>query len=149
MINKLFNFDERNKTIFLKVSTSMYFFTLLYLTISFYYKQYFLGIEISQQEDTAVLLTLNAILFLSFYFFFSGTRLRINKAKRFILLYFVFVSVGTSFTFIKYFVFNGISFSWQFAIEKFLIVAVVSTVLTLLYMFFAHLGYKRIEKDIS
>jgi len=148
--NKPFlNMDERNKQIALKVIAMMYFFTFISLLGIMFYKQFTLGKTVADFEAVAMLVTVNAIFLISALLFFGALPIRRLKFKNIIVLYIVFVLMGSIFTYVKYNIVQKANLSVEQLAGKLFIIFTLTALLMGFWMLFSYLGKRKIEKELN
>ena len=141
--------DERNKQIACKVISKMYFLTIIAITGIVIYRQFALGQNISDFEDVAVILTINSLFLISALLYFGAIQVRRLKIKSILIIYMVFVVLGSLFTYAKYNIFQsqGLTFSQLF--DKFIIVITIIGLIMGFWILLSILGKKRLDKEIE
>ncbi len=119
------NMDERNKLIALKITTIMYFLTIIALQGVVMYRQFALGQSIYDFEDFAIILTVNSLFLISALLYFGAIPLQKIKIKIILSFYAAIVILGSLFTYIKYNVFQGADLSFSQLFDKFLIIIAI------------------------
>lgn len=143
------NMDERNKQIALKVIAMMYFFTFISLLGIMFYKQFALGKTVADFEAVAILVTVNVIFLISALLFFGALPIRRLKFKNIIVLYIVFVLMGSIFTYVKYNIVRKSNLSVEQLAEKLFIIFTLTALLMGFWMLFSYLGKRKIEKELN
>lgn len=144
-----FNMDERNKQLALSISTVMYFFTLISLGSVMIYRQFVLKQDISNFEDIAIIMTVNSLFFLSAFFYFGLFSVKKLKIKTILIVYLGFVLIGSAFTYIKYNILDNAGLSITEMLDKTIIVAGITGIISLFFIVFTILGKRRLEKEIE
>ena len=150
MTNKPFKLDERDLNIFRKICTTLYLITIYTLIGIISYRQFVLHQPMKEWNDIAMLLTINILAALGAYLYITGV-VDISKFKlHHVLIGFVgFVTIGFTFTIIKYAVILGQDLSWVDVWDSLWIVVKISGLLALGLSLLAYLGSRRIEKLIE
>ncbi|HKK61701.1 MAG TPA: hypothetical protein VJ951_04025 [Bacteroidales bacterium] len=143
------NMDERNKQIALKVIAMMYFFTFISLLGIMFYKQFTLGKTVADFEAVAILVTVNVIFLISALLFFGALPIRRLKFKNIIVLYIVFVLMGSIFTYVKYNIVQKANLSVEQLAGKLFIIFTLTALLMGFWMLFSYLGKRKIEKELN
>lgn len=141
--------DERNKQLALSISTVMYFFTLISLGSVMIYRQFVLKQDISNFEDIAIIMTVNSLFLLSAFFYFGLFSVKKLKIKTILIVYLGFVLIGSAFTYIKYNILDNAGLSITEMLDKTIIVAGITGIISLFFIVFTILGKRRLEKEIE
>lgn len=149
MVKPPFPIDERNKNILGRIFTIMYLLTLISLMVIIFYRQFILQQETSEYNDIAVLFTFNTIILIAAVLYFGGVPVPHIKPVSIVKLYALFVIFGFAFTFLKYklLVENPLSVGAIFA--KVQIVMVICGLFIVVWLLFAWLGKRRLEKELE
>lgn len=147
--NKHIKIDERNRQIGYRVISVMYFITIFTMQMIILYRQFVLGQQISEFEDLAILVTINSVFLISALLYFGAVSIRRMKIKTIIGFYFLFVILGTIFTYFKYFIFTDNHIPIQQFITKIFIVAAIVALLMSFWVIMSVLGNKRTEKELE
>ncbi len=148
--NKMpFNMDERSKQVAYKIIAIMYFLTILSMQGIVLYRQFVLGQEIGDFEDIAVIMTVNSLFLISALLYFGAIPIRKLKVKSLILIYLLFVVMGSVFTYLKYNVFQSPGLSFKQLFDKLIIVFAVIGIMMLFFILFSYLGKRRLDKEIE
>jgi len=140
--------DERNVSIIHKVSYIMYFTTLILLIISLFYRQFVLHQLVDEYKDIANIIVFNAVVLVAGILFMGGVTFPRIRIRFIILIYILFVSVGFLFTLFKYAILLNTPLSLPEALDKLFIILVICGAFMFVYVLFAYLGHKKIEKEI-
>lgn len=119
------NMDERNRHIAYKVVAVMYFLTIIAIYGIILYRQFLLGQEISEFEDIAIIMTINSLFLISALLYFGAIQIRRLKIKSILLIYVVFVVLGSLFTYAKYNIFQSPGLSFQQLFDKLIIIMTI------------------------
>jgi len=150
MNKKSFKPDEREMNVFRKICTTMYIITIYALMGIVSYRQFVLGQPHQQWDDIAMLMTINVIVVIGALLYASGSiSLKKIKLRNLIVGYIGFVTIGFTFTIIKYAFFDGTHIDLAFALDTLKIILLVSGILILVWIFLAYLGNRKIEKRIK
>jgi hypothetical protein len=136
--------DEREKGIFYKVSSIMYFITVYALIAALLYRDFILGQSTGEFNDIAIIVTFNVLGFVSLLFYLGGVSFKKLKPLTILVLYLGLVAVGT--------VFNILTKplrSFGAIVDNLLIIAPISVGIIGLYVLFAYAGKRKIDKDMS
>ena len=143
------NMDERNKLIALKITSIMYFLTIIAMQGVVMYRQFALGQSIYDFEDFAIILTVNSLFLISALLYFGAIPLRKIKIKIILSLYAAIVILGSLFTYVKYNVFQGAGLSFSQLFDKFLIIISISGIIVFFFVLFSILGKRKLDKEIE
>lgn len=141
--------DERNKLIAYKVIAVMYFLTIMAINGIVIYRQFALGQEIHEFEDIAIILTINSLFLISALLYFGAIPIRRLKVKSILLIYVVFVILGSLFTYAKYNIFRSPGLSFQQLFDKLIIIITITGILMGFLVLFSILGKRRIDKELE
>lgn len=144
-----FKLDERNMYVIKRVFTIMYILNLLSLIFIVNYRQFVLGQDTDQFTDVANVLVFNIIVGIAAILYLGGITFPKIKFWIAFLFYLGFIALGIAFTLFKYGVIYNMDLSFDFVLDKVLIVTVISAILLSVFLLFGYLGKKKIEKDIS
>ena len=108
------------------------------------YRQVVLGQSIDGLNDIAMLFTANVVLWIGAALYYGGTSVGRVRPLPVIFVYILLVTVGTVFTTVKYgsTTINAIA-------NHFITVASVSAGLVGLWVLFAYLGQRKMDKELS
>lgn len=143
------NMDERNKLIALKITSIMYFLTIIALQGVVMYRQFALGQSIYEFEDFAIILTVNSLFLISALLYFGAIPLQKIKIKIILSFYAAIVILGSLFTYVKYNVFQGADLSFSQLFDKFLIIIAISGIIVFFFVLFSILGKRKLDKEIE
>ncbi len=144
MSSLFFKLDEREKSIFYKVSTIMYFITVYALIAVLLYREFILGQSTREFNDIAIIVTFNALGFVSLLFYLGGVSFKKLRPLTILGIYLGLVAVGT--------VFNILTKplrSFGAIVDNLLIIAPISAGIIGLYILFAYAGKRKTDKDMS
>ena len=149
MNNSVFKLDERENRIVRKISSVLYFVTLYLLIGIQLYRQFVLDQPSEEWNDIAILISINVIVWIGSLLYLSGG---VNpgavRIRHLIIGFSGFVILGMAFTIIKYAVLLGQTLSMRLILDSFLIVLMISGLLTAFWGLLSYLGNKRMEKRI-
>jgi len=143
------NMDERNKKVAFKVIAIMYFLTITAMQGIVIYRQFALGQNISDFEDIAIIMTINSIFLISALLYFGAISIRKLKVKSILLIYLVFIILGSVFTYAKYNIFQSPGLSFEQLFDKLIIITSIIGLLMGFWILLSILGKKRIDKEIE
>ena len=143
------NMDERNTQIASKVISIMYFLTIIALTGIVLYRQFVLGQNISDFEDVAIILTVNSLFLVSGLLYFGAIQIRRLKIKAILLIYIVFVVIGSLFTYAKYNIFQSPGLSFNQLFDKLIIIVIIIGLMMGFWILLSIMGKKRLEKELE
>jgi hypothetical protein len=132
--------DERSALIFRKICTWMYLITIGALWVDVLYRQLWIGQPVTEFIDIAVLLTANIIIAIAVVIYLGGVSIPRFPVFLIALFYAIAVIAGTAFWLAK----DPVA-----PLGKFLVVAAISGILVLLYLFVAHLGIKAADRNLE
>ena len=146
-INKL---DERGNRIVRKISSVLYIVTIYSLIGFQLYRQFVLNQPQEEWNDIAILISINAIVWVGSLLYLSGVvNPRVVRMRYLIIGFTGFVIIGLVFTIIKYSVLLDQTLSMSLILDSFFMVLKISALLIGLWGLLAYLGNKRMEKRIS
>ena len=148
-IKPFMNMDERNKLIGLKITSIMYFLTIIALQGVVMYRQFAFGQSIYEFEDFAIILTVNSLFLISALLYFGAIPLQKIKIKIILSFYAAIVILGSLFTYVKYNVFQGADLSFSQLFDKFLIIIAISGIIVFFFVLFSILGKRKLDKEIE
>jgi heme/copper-type cytochrome/quinol oxidase subunit 3 len=143
------NMDERNKTIAYKVIAVMYFLTIIAMQGVVLYRQFTLGQEMSDFEDIAIIMTINSLFLISALLYFGAIQIRRLKIKSILLIYVVFVVLGTLFTYAKYNIFQTPGLSIGQLFDKLIIIISIIGLIMGFWILLSIVAKKRIDKELE
>ncbi|WP_242206717.1 hypothetical protein [Aestuariivivens insulae] len=143
------NMDERNKQVAYKVIVVMYFLTIIAMQGIVIYRQFALGQEIGDFEDIAIIMTINSLFLISALLYFGAIQIRRLSIKSILLIYVVFIVLGSLFTYAKYNIFQSPGLSFEKLFDKLIIVISIIGLIMGFWILLSYLGKKRLEKEIE
>lgn len=143
------NMDERNKQIAYRVISIMYFLTIFAIQAIVIYRQFALGQELGDFEDIAIIMTVNSLFLISALLYFGAIQIRKLKVKSILLIYIVFVVLGSLFTYAKYNIFQSPGLSFQQLFDKIIIVVAIIGLIMGFWILLSILGKKRLDKELE
>jgi hypothetical protein len=143
------NMDERNKQVAHKVIAVMYFLTILAMQGIVLYRQFVLNQEMSDFEDIAIIMTINSIFLTSALLFFGAIQIRRLRIRSILLIYIVFVIIGSLFTYAKYNIFQSPALSFGQLFDKLIIINAIIGLLLGFWILLSYLGKKRLDKELQ
>lgn len=143
------NMDERNRHIAYKVVAVMYFLTIIAIYGIILYRQFVLAQEISEFEDIAIIMTINSLFLISALLYFGAIQIRRLKIKSILLIYVVFVVLGSLFTYAKYNIFQSPGLSFQQLFDKLIIIMTIIGLIMGFWVLLSILAKKRLDKEIE
>ena len=147
--NPFLNMDERNKPIAYKVISIMYFLTIIAIQGIVIYRQFALGQEIDDFEYIAIIMTVNSLFLISALLYFGAISIRRLKIKSILLIYVLFISLGSIFTYAKYNIFQSPGLSFEQLLNKLLIIFIITGIILGFFILFSVLGKRRTEKELE
>jgi hypothetical protein len=144
-----FKLDERNMYVIRQVFTVMYIINILCLIFIVNYRQFVLDQSTDDYMDIANILVFNIIVGLTSVLYLGGITFPKIKIRTALLFYLGFVTLGIAFTLTKYGVFYNVTLSFNFILDKVIIIATICAILLAIFLSFGYLGKRKIEKDIS
>ena len=139
-----FGVDERTVSLIQKVCTRYYLVTMAALVCILVYRQAILGQSIDGLQDIAMLFTANVVLWIGAALYYGGISVGRVRPLPVIIVYVCLVTVGTVFTTMKY----G-STTFSAIADHFITVASVSAGLIGVWVFFAYMGQRKMDKELS
>jgi hypothetical protein len=150
MNNKTFmNMDERNIQIAARVIVVMYLITIISLQVALTYRTLFLGQDINDIEDMAIITTINSLFLVAGLLYYGAIPIQRFSIKWILSGYVIFVLLGCVFTYVKYNVFLDSSLSVAELIDKFGIIAAVCGIIVLTWSLLAYLGKRKLDKELE
>ncbi len=143
------NMDERNKQVAHKVIAVMYLLTILAMQGIVLYRQFVLNQEMSDFEDIAIIMTINSIFLISALLFFGAIQIRRLRIRSILLIYIVFVIIGSLFTYAKYNIFQSPGLSFGQLFDKLIIINAIIGLLLGFWILLSYLGKKRLDKELE
>ncbi len=141
--------DERNKQVAHKVIAVMYLLTILAMQGIVLYRQFVLNQEMSDFEDIAIIMTINSIFLISALLFFGAIQIRRLRIRSILLIYIVFVIIGSLFTYAKYNIFQSPGLSFGQLFDKLIIINAIIGLLLGFWILLSYLGKKRLDKELE
>ena len=141
--------DERNKQVACNVISKMYFLTIISIVGIVIYRQFFLDQDISEFEDIAIIMTVNTLFLISSLLYFGAIPIRKLKIKSILLIYFVFIILGSAFTYAKYNIFRSQGLSVEQLFDKLIIIFIITGLLMGFFVLFSILGKLKIDKELE
>ncbi|MCP4271507.1 MAG: hypothetical protein GY781_05990 [Gammaproteobacteria bacterium] len=108
------------------------------------YRKLALGQTSSEHEDLAIILTANALILIGTFVWNMGFAIKMMKLWKIIGLYFLMLAMGSGLIYIQYGT-EDMDLFWN----KIGITATILAIMAVVYGFFALIGYKKAEKEIS
>jgi hypothetical protein len=143
------NMDERNKQIAYRVIAIMYLLTILSIQGIVLYRQFVLGQEIGRFEDIAVIMTVNSIFLISALLYFGAIPIQKMRIKNILLLFVLFVLLGTAFTYAKYNIFQSPGLTAAQLFNKLIIIVSIIGLMMGFWVLLSYLGKKRLDKELE
>ena len=113
------------------------------------YRQFVLGQELSEFEDIAIIMTVNSLFLISALLYFGALPFGKLKIKSLLLIYLLFVVLGSAFTYVKYNVFQSSGLSFKQLFDKLIIVVAIIGIMMFFFALFSILGKRRLDKEIE
>jgi hypothetical protein len=149
MSKRFFKLDERGNRIVRQISSVLYIVTLYSLIGFQLYRQFVLNQPSEEWNDIAILISINAIVWIGSLLYLSGVVNPTVVRMRYLIIGFAgFVIIGLTFTIFKYSVLLEQTLSMTQILDTFFTVLKISALLTAFWGFLAYLGNKRMEKRI-
>ena len=143
------NMDERSHLVALRIIAIMYFLTIVSMQFIVIYRQFALGQELKDFEDIAIITTFNSLFLISALLYFGAIPVRKLKVKSILLIYALFVILGSAFTFVKYNVVRSPGLTFVELFNKLIIVYAVTGIIMVFFVLFSFLGKRKMEKDLE
>ena len=148
--NKPFlNMDERNKQIAYRVIAIMYFLSIFAMQGIIIYRQFVLGQDYREFEDIAIITTINSLFLISALLYFGAIQIRKLDIKKILLIYLVFVILGSLFTYAKYNIFQSPGLSPAELFDKLLIIVAIVGLILGFWILMSVIGKRRIDKELE
>ncbi len=144
-----FNLDERGRDVIRKVCSTMYGLTLMALFGSMLIRQFILNQPVRQFEDIAIIVTANTLVLVVAVLYFGGILFQKFSLRKIIAGYGMYIVIGFSFTFVKYRFLVTEPLSLRETFGKLSIVVIICGLITALFVLFAYLGKRRVERDME
>ena len=143
------NMDERNIQIAARVIVFMYFVTIVALQVSLTYRTLFLGQDIYDIEDMAIITTVNSLFLVAGLLYYGAVPFRKLTIKFILSGYVAFVIAGCLFTYAKYHYFLDTPLTINGLFEKFGIIASVCGIIVLTWTLLAYLGKRKLDAEAA
>lgn len=144
-----FKVDERGKEVVRRVCSVMYGLTLVALIGTLLFRQFVLNQPVSQFEDIAIIVTANVLVLIVAVLFLGGIIFQKIRIRYVMAGYLLYVVVGFSFTFVKYRVLATPPLSMSETFGKLSTVIVICGLITALFVLFAYVGRRRVERELE
>jgi hypothetical protein len=141
--------DERNKMIALKIIAIMYFLTIFAIQGIVLYRQFALGQELGDFEDIAIVMTVNSLFLISALLYFGAIPIQKLKLKSIIMIFLVFVILGSAFTYAKYNIFQSPGITMDQYFDKVIIIISIIGLIMGFWIILSILGKRRLEKELE
>lgn len=144
MKKKPFSLDERQRQIVYRIIMALYFFTLVYLGSTIFYREHILGQPSTAFDDIAILFTIN-VLGLGIAILWTGG-IVIEKFRWGVILsiYIGWVVLGTLYTVIV----RQIT-DWKVILNKIGIISALCGIIILVYLLIAFIPRRRIDSHLD
>ena len=147
---KLFlNMDERNKLIAYKVISIIYFLTIFAMQVVVIYRQFALGQNIDDFQDIAIIMTANSLFLVAALLYFGAVQIRKLNIKTILLVYLIFVILGSLFTYAKYNIFQSPGLSFEHLFDKLIIIVSIIGIILGSWILLSIIAKRRIDKDLE
>ena len=143
------NMDERSRLVALRIIAIMYFLTIVSMQFIVIYRQFALGQELRDFEDIAIITTVNSLFLISALLYFGAIPIRKLKVKGILLIYALFVLLGSAFTFVKYNLVKSPGLTFRELFDKLIIVYAVTGIIMAFFVLFSFLGKRKMEKELE
>ena len=141
--------DERNLSVWRRVLSVLHSFTALALVVMFLYRHYISGQSFEDIWDIGCLMILNGLFLSVGVLYLGGVNFEKIRIKWLAVGYLVFLVIMFLFmSFIDTFV-EGTTFDFYSIADRMPIIAIVSGVIMLVFVFFAVMGKQKIDKDLE
>ena len=141
--------DERSRQVAYRIIAIMYFLTIISMQFIVIYRQFALGQEIQDFEDIAIITTVNSLFLISALLYFGAIPIRKLKIKSILLIYILFVVLGSAFTFVKYNIVRSPGLTFRELFDKLIIVYAVTGIIMAFFVLFSFLGKRKMEKELE
>ena len=141
--------DERSRLVALRIIAIMYFLTIVSMQFIVIYRQFALGQELRDFEDIAIITTVNSLFLISALLYFGAIPIRKLKIKSILLIYALFVILGSAFTFVKYNLVRSPGLTFRELFDKLIIVYAVTGIIMVFFVIFSFLGKRKMEKELE
>jgi hypothetical protein len=149
MSKRLLKFDERGNRIVRQISSILYIVTLYSLIGFQLYRQFVLNQPSEEWNDIAILISINAIVWIGSVLYLSGVvNPKVVRIRYLIFGFTGFVLLGLAFTIFKYSILLEQTLSVRQLLDTFFTVLKISALLIGFWALLAYLGNKRMEKRI-
>lgn len=149
MSKRFLKLDERENRIVRRISSVLYIVTLYSLIGIQLYRQFVLNQPSEEWNDIAILISINAIVWIGSLLYLSGiVNPQVVRIRYLIFGFTGFVLLGLAFTIFKYSILLEQTLSVRQLLDTFFTVLKISAVLIGFWGFLAYLGNKRMEKRI-
>lgn len=144
-----FNIDERSRGIAIKLMSYMYVFSVLFLMVTLFYKQFVLHQPLGEYEEYAVLLVINVVFLLSAFLYFGVLPFEKFSITKIVFGYLVFVLLGFAFTYIKYTFLTEHPLPFGDILDKLTVIIFICGLFTFFFSLFAYLGKRKVDKELG
>ena len=141
--------DECSKQVAYRIISIMYFLTIISMQFILIYRQFVLGQEIQEFEDIAIITTVNSLFLISALLYFGAIPIRKLKIKSILLVYALFVILGSAFTFVKYNIVKSPGLTFRELFDKLIIVYAIIGIMMVFFVLFSFLGKRRLDKELE
>jgi cation transport ATPase len=141
--------DERNKMIALKIIAIMYFLTIFAIQGIVLYRQFALGQELGDFEDIAIVMTVNSLFLISALLYFGAIPIQKLKLKSILMIFLIFVILGSAFTYAKYNIFQSPGITMDQYFDKVIIIISIIGLIMGFWIILSILGKRRLEKELE
>lgn len=149
MSKRLLKLDERENRIVRQISSILYIVTLYSLIGFQLYRQFVLNQPAEEWNDIAILISINAVVWIGSVLYLSGVvNPKVVRIRYLIIGFTGFVLLGLAFTIFKYSILLEQTLSVRQLLDTFFIVLKISALLIGFWALLAYLGSKRMEKRI-
>jgi hypothetical protein len=143
------NMDERNRQVALRIIAIMYFLTIISMQFIVIYRQFALGQELQDFEDIAIITTVNSLFLISALLYFGAIPIRKLQVKSILLIYALFVMLGSAFTYVKYNIVKSPGLTFRELFDKLIIVYTVTGIIMAFFVLFSYLGKRKMDKELE
>ncbi len=144
MNKKVSPLDERNRAVIGKICIILYILTIYFLIGDMIYREFWLHQKPGQFEDIAALTIGNLIFFVGLVLYFGGVSVGRISIKKFLTVYFLFVTAGIVFALFKYH-----EFSLPFLLDIGIRIVTITAIMFIAAGTIAYIGKRRIDRDIE
>ncbi len=146
----LFNMDERNINIIRSIQSVMYSITLLMLVVMIFRRAFVLDQSFEEFADLGLVIVFNGFFVLGSILYFGGITFQKFKLKYVLAAYFVFVFSGFIVKCLDKRIFTDTPLSYrEILTQEMVVITVICTLFTAVFLFFAYFGKRRIDKDLD